>query len=55
MGEYAELYDFDYGTYSKEDWEASVRVQASYEIAIKRFFDERGYNAFTRTSKTCMA
>jgi len=47
MAEYAEMYDFDYGNYSKEDWEASVRIQASYEIAIKRFLDERGYNAFT--------
>ncbi|MFL8938342.1 L-arabinose isomerase [Rossellomorea oryzaecorticis] len=45
--EYAEHYEFDYGTYSKEDWEASVKVQASYEIAIKRFLDEGGYNAFT--------
>ncbi|EFM08937.1 L-arabinose isomerase [Paenibacillus curdlanolyticus YK9] len=49
MGQYAELYDFDYGTYPKEVWEASVRVQASYEIAIKRFLDERGYNAFSTT------
>lgn len=47
MAEYAELYDFDYGSYSKEDWESSVRIQASYEIALKRFLDERGYNAFT--------
>ncbi|WP_101842505.1 L-arabinose isomerase [Halobacillus sp. Marseille-P3879] len=47
FGEYAELYEFDYGTYSQEDWEASVKVQASYEIAIKRFLDEGGYNAFT--------
>lgn len=47
MAEYAELYEFDYGSYSKEDWEASVRIQASYEIALKRFLDERGYNAFT--------
>lgn len=47
MAEYAELYDFDYGSYSKEDWEASVRIQASYEIALKRFLDEREYNAFT--------
>jgi L-arabinose isomerase len=45
--EYAEHYEFDYGTYSKEDWEATVKVQASYEIAIKRFLDEGGYNAFT--------
>ncbi|SDJ19026.1 L-arabinose isomerase [Alteribacillus bidgolensis] len=45
--EYSELYEFHYGVYSKEDWEASVKVQASYEIAIKRFLDEGGYNAFT--------
>ncbi len=25
----------------------SVKVQASYEIAIKRFLDDGGYNAFT--------
>ncbi|MFC5407548.1 L-arabinose isomerase [Cohnella soli] len=47
MDEYAELYEFDYGTNSKDSWKASVRVQASYEIAIKRFLDEKGYNAFT--------
>ncbi|SEA33402.1 L-arabinose isomerase [Thalassobacillus cyri] len=45
--EYAGLYEFDYGTYRKENWEASVKVQAKYEIAIKRFLDEGGYNAFT--------
>ncbi len=45
--EYSNLYEFDYGTYNKEDWEKSVKVQASYEIAIKRFLDEGGYNAFT--------
>src|SRR5690625_7658901 len=27
--EYEKLYDFDYGENSKEDWESSVRVQAS--------------------------
>jgi L-arabinose isomerase len=47
FAEYENLYDFDYGTYSKEEWEASVKVQASYEIAIKRFLDDGGYNAFT--------
>ena len=47
IGQYAELYEFDYGINSKEAWEASVRVQASYEIAIKRFLDEGGYSAFT--------
>jgi len=47
MSRYAELYDFDYGLNGQEAWEASVRVQAGYEIAIKRFLDEKGYNAFT--------
>ncbi|MFC5703963.1 L-arabinose isomerase [Cohnella faecalis] len=47
MAQYANLYESDYGANSKEAWEASVRVQASYEIAIKRFLDEKGYNAFT--------
>lgn len=47
FAEYTKLYAVDYGTYSKEDWEASVKVQASYEIALKRFLDAGGYNAFT--------
>jgi len=47
MAQYAEFYEFDYGTNCNEAWEASVRIQASYEIAIKRFLDEKGYNAFT--------
>ncbi|WP_080876085.1 L-arabinose isomerase [Oceanobacillus timonensis] len=47
FAEYEKLYAFDYGTYSKEEWEASVKVQASYEIAIKRFLDDGGYSAFT--------
>ncbi|MGD6902222.1 L-arabinose isomerase [Bacillus infantis] len=47
MAEYKDLYEFDYASYSKEDWEKSVKVQASYEIAIKRFLDEGGYTAFT--------
>src|SRR6478752_2929525 len=38
---------FGYGDYSAEEWESSVKVQASYEIAIKRFLDEGGYSAFT--------
>ncbi|MDG5473182.1 L-arabinose isomerase [Jeotgalibacillus sp. ET6] len=50
--EYEELYAFDYGSYSKEDWTASVKVQASYEIAIKRFLDEGGYTAFTSNFET---
>ncbi len=47
FAEYLTQYDVDYGTYSVEDWEKSVKVQARYEIAIKRFLDEGGYNAFT--------
>ncbi|MDY0393517.1 L-arabinose isomerase [Virgibacillus halophilus] len=47
FAEYEKRYEFDYGTYSKEEWEASVKVQASYEIAIKRFLDDGGYRAFT--------
>ncbi|MRX71532.1 L-arabinose isomerase [Bacillus lacus] len=47
LEEYENLYDFDYGTYSKEAWLSSVRVQASYEVAIKRFLDDGGYTAFT--------
>ncbi|RKD71350.1 L-arabinose isomerase [Sinobaca qinghaiensis] len=45
--EYQELYVCEYGSYKKEDWEASVKVQAGYEIAIRRFLEEGGYNAFT--------
>lgn len=47
FAEYADTYEFVYGDYSVEDWESSVKVQASYEIAIKRFLDEGGYSAFT--------
>ncbi len=47
MAEYKEAYDFDYGDYEQGAWEASVRVQASYEIALKRFLDRGGYSAFT--------
>ncbi len=47
FAEYATLYEFDYGTNSQEDWEASVKVQVSYEIAMKRFLDDGGYTAFT--------
>src|SRR5690606_19577087 len=47
FAQYAEAYEFDYGNYSQADWEASVKVQASYEIAIKRFLDDGGYTAFT--------
>lgn len=44
---YEELYEFDYGIYTKEAWEKQVRVQASYEIALKRFLDKGGYTAFS--------
>jgi L-arabinose isomerase len=47
FAEYADAYEFVYGDYSAEDWESSVKVQVSYEIAIKRFLDEGGYSAFT--------
>ncbi|MFS8604434.1 L-arabinose isomerase [Priestia megaterium] len=47
FAEYADAYEFVYGYYFVEDWESSVKVQASYEIAIKRFLDEGGYSAFT--------
>lgn len=47
FGEYRDAYVFEYGDYNLEEWEASVKVQASYEIAIKRFLDEGGYSAFT--------
>lgn len=45
--EYEALYDFDYGNYDKNIWENSVKIQAKYEIALQRFLDEKGYNAFT--------
>ncbi|WP_268926533.1 hypothetical protein [Niallia taxi] len=27
--EYADLYEFDYGTYSQEDWEKIIKIQGS--------------------------
>ena len=47
FAEYKELYDFDYGDYDHETWEARVKVQAKQEIGIKRFLDAGNYNAFT--------
>ncbi|MCM3719187.1 L-arabinose isomerase [Fictibacillus phosphorivorans] len=47
FAEYADLYEFEYSNYSQEDWEKSVKVQASYEIAINRFLNDGGYTAFT--------
>lgn len=45
--EYKELYTFDYGDYEEKTWEEHVKVQAQQEIGIRRFLEERGYNAFT--------
>src|SRR5699024_9064629 len=45
--EYEKEYEFQYGSYSKEEWEHNVRVQAGYEIALKRFLDNGNYDAFT--------
>lgn len=45
--EYEKLYDLDYRKYDKEAFEASVKEQIKYEIAIKKFLDEGGYTAFT--------
>lgn len=47
FAEYQDLYDFDYGDYDHETWEARVKVQAKQEIGIRRFLAEGGYNAFT--------
>ncbi|MDX6153182.1 L-arabinose isomerase [Marinococcus sp. PL1-022] len=47
LSEYGDLYEFEYGSYTEEEWKDSVKVQAGYEIAIKRFLDDGGYNAFT--------
>lgn len=47
FAEYAKLYDFDYAYYDQAVWEEHVKEQARYEIALKRFLDAGGYNAFT--------
>ncbi|MDZ5783082.1 L-arabinose isomerase [Marinococcus luteus] len=47
LSEYEDLYEFEYGSYPEEEWKDSVKVQAGYEIAIQRFLDDGGYNAFT--------
>lgn len=47
FAEYVELYDFDYADYDQATWEAHVKEQAKYEIALKRFLDAGGYTAFT--------
>ena len=45
--EYRQLYDFDYGDYESEQWEAHVKVQARQEIGLRRFLEAGNYNAFT--------
>ncbi|MDT2810901.1 L-arabinose isomerase [Enterococcus asini] len=47
FAEYKKLYDFEYGDYDHETWEAHVKVQARQEIGIRRFLEAGGYNAFT--------
>jgi L-arabinose isomerase len=47
FAEYQDLYDFDYGTYEKSDFDRRVKVQIRQEIGLKTFMDEKGYNAFT--------
>lgn len=44
--EYRVKYDFDYGDYDEEVWISHVKVQASYEIAIRRFLEDGNYTAF---------
>ncbi|AMC94515.1 L-arabinose isomerase [Erysipelothrix larvae] len=44
---YKDLYDFDYGNYEPRVWEHHVKVQVSYEIALKRFLEKGGYTAFS--------
>ncbi|MGC6769357.1 L-arabinose isomerase [Enterococcus sp. LJL51] len=45
--EYKELYDFDYGEYDHDKWEAHVKVQARQEIGLRRFLEAGSYNAFS--------
>ena len=45
--EIKDLYDFDLGANTQEAFDASVKEQLKIEIALERFMDEGGYNAFT--------
>lgn len=47
FSEYKQLYDFEYGDYDQQTWEAHVKVQARQEIGIRRFLEQGGYNGFT--------
>ncbi|MBC6310768.1 L-arabinose isomerase [Listeria sp. FSL L7-1582] len=47
FSEYKELYDFEYGDYDQQTWEAHVKVQARQEIGIRRFLEQGEYNGFT--------
>lgn len=45
--EYQNLYDLEYGDNDEEAFDASVKEQIKYEIAIQKFLDRGGYTAFT--------
>lgn len=45
--EIKDLYDFDLGSNTQEAFDASVKEQLKIEIALERFMDAGGYNAFT--------
>lgn len=45
--EYKALYDFEYGDYAQDKWEAHVKVQARQEIGLRRFLEAGNYNAFS--------
>ncbi|NLC65210.1 MAG: L-arabinose isomerase [Erysipelothrix sp.] len=42
---YKDLYEFDYGNNDEAHWTQSVKVQARYEIALKRFLEAGNYTA----------
>lgn len=44
---YKDLYEFDYGSNDEAHWTQSVKVQARYEIALKRFLEAGNYTAFS--------
>lgn len=44
---YKDLYEFDYGNNDEAHWTQSVKVQARYEIALKRFLEAGNYTAFS--------
>lgn len=44
---YKDLYEFDYADYDVDTWIKHVKVQARYEIALRKFLSEGGYTAFS--------